>query len=92
MDICNCSICRNRIGKGESATFGFLKISGADLKVLWCLIEFLSKDPKLPSFDQSPLYGRVTKKYDIYRNNNKKKPGYFGKIETVGTKKIFFMK
>ena len=24
------------------------------------------------SFHQSPLYGRVTKKYDIYRNNNKK--------------------
>ena len=39
---------------------------------------------------QSPLYGRVTKKYDIYQNNNKKKPGNFGKSETVGTK-IFFM-
>ena len=42
------------------------------------------------NFPQSPLYGRVPKKYDIYRNNNKKKPGYFGKIETVGTK-IFFL-
>ena len=38
---------------------------------------------------QSHLYGRVTKKYDSYWNNNKKKPGYFGKSETVGTKKIF---
>ena len=37
---------------------------------------------------QSPLYGRVTKKYDIYRNNNKK-TGYFGNFETVGQKKIF---
>jgi len=43
----------------------------------------------LKLINQSPLYGRVTKKYDIYRNNNKKKPGYFGKIETVGTKKFF---
>ena len=40
--------------------------------------------------DQSPLYGRVTKKYDIYQNNNKKKPSNFGKSETVGTKKNFF--
>ena len=39
---------------------------------------------------QSPLYGRVTKKYDIYRNNNKKTPGIYGKFETVGTKKNFF--
>ena len=43
----------------------------------------------LAYISQSPLYGRVTKKYDIYQNNNKQKPGYFGKIETVGTKKFF---
>ena len=38
------------------------------------------------------MYERVTKKYDIYRNNNKKKkkPSYFGKFETVGTKKNFY--
>ena len=39
---------------------------------------------------QSRLYGRVTKKYDIYRNNNKKNPGYFGKCETVGTNFFFY--
>ena len=36
-----------------------------------------------PDSDQSPLYGRVTKKYDIYWNNNKKNPGNFGKIERL---------
>ena len=37
---------------------------------------------------QSPLYGRVSKKYDIYRNNNKK-TWLLSKIETVGTKFFF---
>ena len=42
----------------------------------------------LQNKNQSPLYGRVTKKYAIYRNNNKKKP--VGKFETVGTKFFFY--
>ena len=38
--------------------------------------------------NQSPLYGRVTKKYDIYRNNTKK-PGYFGNCMIKQTKTYF---
>ena len=57
---------------------------------LRCVKKFLNRHLSIQSkIVQSPLYVRVTKKYDIYQNNNKKKPGYFGKSETVGTKKIF---
>ena len=38
---------------------------------------------------QSPLYGRVTKKYDIYRNNNKKNLDTLAKVRLL-VKKIFF--
>ena len=40
---------------------------------------------------QSPLYGRVMKKIRHLPEQQQKKPGYFGKSETVGTN-FFFMK
>ena len=69
-----------------------------------CVADISIREPEDRQLDegggggQSHLYGRVTKKYDIYQNNNKKKTGYFGKFETVGTynrpdiQENFFMK
>ena len=42
-------------------------------------------------FYQSHLYWRVTKKYDIYRNNNKKNLVTLAKVRLLA-QKIFFMK
>ena len=39
--------------------------------------------------NQSPLYGRVTKKYDIYRNNNKKNLVTLASLRLLVQKKIF---
>ena len=57
MDICNCSICRNRIGKGESTIFWFLKIkiSYADLCSL-IFVNIFVKETKLLSFDENVFY------------------------------------
>jgi hypothetical protein len=38
---------------------------------------------------QSPLYGRVTKNYDIYGNNNKKKKVSLASLRLL-VQKIFF--
>ena len=80
---------RNHLGKSNS----IIKLPQGVVHKLRLQDEVLVVGPKMSTFCQrlyqSPLYGRVTKKYDIYRNNNKKKPGYFGNFETVGPKKIF---
>ena len=40
--------------------------------------------------NQSPLYGRVTKKYDIYWNNNKKTQVTLEILRLLAQKKIFY--
>ena len=44
----------------------------------------------LHCFVQSPLYGRVTKKYDIYRNNNKKTQVTLEILRLLAQNKFFY--
>ena len=53
-----------------------------------CLVKELD-EKRWVQADQSPLYGRVTKKYDIYRNNNKKNLDTLAKVRLL-VQKIFF--
>ena len=58
--------------------------------VISALTQFLVGIEKLSHKQQSPLYGRVTKKYDIYRNNNKKNLVTLAKQRLLAQKNFFY--